>query len=67
MKQLGWKEQYYSLPEWDASPFQGTPPTIRRYQFLLPTGERHCERKVFRLRTQHNDPIGFGNPDILTW
>ena len=26
MKQLGWKEQYYSLPEWDASPFQGTPP-----------------------------------------
>ena len=41
------------------------PPTIRRYPFLLPTGERHCERKVLCLRTQHNDPTGFGT--LTSW
>ena len=53
MKQLG---VLLLPPGWDASPSQGYPQHICWYPFVHLGEEKHCESKVFCLRTQHNDP-----------
>ena len=49
-------------PGWDASPLQVTLDillalrlTVRRYPFILLGGQRRCESKMSRPRTQHSD------------
>ena len=48
---------------WDASPSQGYPRHICWYPFVHLGKEKHCEREVSCLRTQHNDPSQGSNPD----
>ena len=43
-------------PGWDANLSQGYPQHICCYPFVHLGAEKHCESKVFCLRTQHSDP-----------
>ena len=63
---------FCSMKRLDASPSQVTPPQIVRfspticwYPFVHLSGERHCESKVYCLRTQHNVPGQGSNPERL--
>ena len=62
MKRLG---ELLLPPGWDGSPSQGYPQHICWYPFVHLGEEKHCERKVSCLRTQHSD-LGQGlNPDWI--
>ena len=50
-------------PGWDACASQGYPQNICWYPFVHLGEEKHCESKVYCLRTQHNDPGQGSNLD----
>ena len=52
-------------PGWNASPLRGYSPHFFWNPFVHLGEEKHCERKVSCLRTQHNDPGQGSNPDYL--
>ena len=54
-------------PGWDARPSQGCPQHICWYPFVHLGEEKHCESKVFCLRTQHNDLSQGLNSDHPIW